>query len=215
MSFAALLSKDLRRELRSKEAVQAGLVLVLLFVIIDIFSFTTLPDATRTAAALVWTPLVFAAAALVGRGFASEADRGTLDLLRSLPVSLGLHGWARTILHLWLLVILAACTAGAVGLLYAVPVGLSLAPSLLLGAAGLALVGTLAAGLAAQARAREALVPILMVPVLAPLVQAGLAATRDAFAGNAAATPLLVMLGYDLVAAGLAWLLWPMVLEGD
>lgn len=214
----ALLWKDMRREARHKETMQAGLVLVLLFMLLFLFAFPTLAGSPEAAAAVLWVPLVFAGAALAGRGFASEADLGTLDLLRALPVPLGHHGWSRTLLNTVLLAFLAGLTVGAAAALFAVPVSLALVLGLALAVPGLAIVGTLASAIAAQARSRELLLPLLMVPVLAPLLQAGVHATIQALEGatpTQARVPLLILAAYDLLAAGIAWFLWPIVLEGD
>jgi heme exporter protein B len=216
--FAALLWKDARREARGKESVQAALVLAALFLLVDLFAFQALDDQPRVAAAVLWAPLVFGAAALVARGFAGEADRGTLTLLRSAPVPLAWHGWSRTLLHLGLVAILAAVTLTLASGLFALHVSLALLSALALAVPGIAVVGTLASALAAQARMRDALLPVLLVPVLAPLLQSGVEATRLALSGATileARPALLLMLGYDLVAAGVAWLLWPVILEAD
>ncbi len=218
MSFGALVWKDLHRELRSKEAMQAGLVLVLLFLVLDILSFRTLAGEPATAAAVLWIPLLYGAAAVVGRGFVSEVDRGTLDLLRSAPVPIASHGWSRTLVHLVLLVLLAAFTFIVAAALFALPIVVGVAAALALGAVGLAVVATLTSALAAQARSRDMLLPILLIPVAIPLLQAGLAATTAALRGDplwAYQSPLLLMAAYDMFAIGFAWFLWPIVLEGE
>jgi heme exporter protein B len=218
VSLGALLWKDARREWRGREALQAGLVLVLLFAAVDLLSFRSLAGAHATAAALLWTPLVFGAGAVAGRGLAAEADQGTLDLLRSAPVSVGLHGWSRTLLHFVLLLLLGGAAWLVLGWLFALPAPLGLAVVLGLAAVGLAVLATLAAALAVQARARDAILPVLLVPAAFPLLQAGLAATTALLSGASVAdarAPLLAMAGYDLLAAGAAWLLWPIVLEGE
>ena len=218
MSFAALLWKDARREARGKEGVQAALVLAALFLLVDLFAFRGLDGDARAGAVVVWTPLVFATAALVARGFAHEADRGTLDLLRTAPVPVAWHGWSRTLLHLLLVAALAVVAVGLAVALFALPMTAGLALAVVLAVPGLAVAGTLASGLAAHARMRDALLPVLLVPVLAPLLQAGVEATRLALsgAGLAAARPaLLLMAGYDLAALGVAALLWPAILEAD
>ena len=215
-AFAALVGKDLRREARSKEAVLAGLLLVALAFLAALFA-----DPARdggTMAALLWTPLLFATVALVGRGFASEMDRGTVHLLRAAPVPLALHGWSRTVVHLLVAGLVAAASVALLAGLFALDVTAPLAATLALGAAGLAVVGTLASAISAQARTREVLLPVLLVPVAAPLLQAGVRATVDALAGAGWSDlqgELLLMAGYDVMAAGVAWLLWPLVLEGD
>jgi heme exporter protein B len=215
--FAWLVWKDARRETRTKEGILAGSVLVLLFLVLYVFAYKATPGPAAATAAL-WAPLLFGTAALVGRGMASEADRGTLDLLRALPHPLAWHGWSRTLLHAALLALLAAATLLGVTALLGTSANAALAWCLALAIPGLAVVGTLASAIAAQARGREMLLPLLMVPVLAPFLHAGIEATMLAVAGSdlaAASVPLLLMAGYDLLAVGAAWLLWPIVLEGD
>lgn len=218
MSFAAVLWKDVRLEARGKESLQAALVLVALFLLVDLYAFSSLDGQPEVAAAVLWVPLVFGSAALAARSLAGEADRGTLALLRSSPVPLAWHGWSRTIVHLGLIAVLAAAATVLAAGLFATIVSPLLLGVLALAVPGLAVVATLASALAAQARMRDALLPILLVPVLAPLLQAGIEATRIALDGGAwadARPALLLMAGYDLVALGVAWLLWPIVLEGD
>lgn len=216
MSLVALVGKDLRRELRSREALLAGLLLVALAFLAALFADPAHDGGTL--AALLWTPLLFATVALVGRGFASEFDRGTIQLLRAAPVPLAWHGWSRTLVHLLVTSLVAGTAVAVAAALFAFKVGLPLVAVLGLAAIGLAVVGTLASAISAQARTREVLLPVLLVPVAAPLLQAGVRATVDALAGggwDALQVPLLLMAGYDIAAAGVAWLLWPFVLEGD
>lgn len=218
MSFAAVLWKDLRLEARGKESLQAALVLVALFLLVDLYAFSTLAGRPDVAAAVLWVPLVFGSGALAARSFAGEADRGTLALLRSAPVPVAWHGWSRTVVHLGLIGLLAAAATALAAGLFATGVPALLVAVLALAVPGLAVVATLASALAAQARLRDALLPVLLVPVLAPLLHAGIDATKTALAGGAAAdaqAALWLMAGYDLMALGVAWLLWPVVLEDD
>lgn len=218
MSFAAVLWKDVRLEARGKESLQAALVLVALFLLVDLYAFSSLEGQPEVAAAVLWVPLVFGSAALAARSLAGEADRGTLVLLRSSPVPLAWHGWSRTLVHVVLIAVLAAAATLLAAGLFATPLTALLVVVLALAVPGLAVVATLASALAAQARMRDALLPVLLVPVLAPLLHAGIEATSLALQGASwadARPALLLMAGYDLMAAGVAWLLWPVVLEAD
>ncbi len=215
MSLQALLWKDLRREWASREGIQAGLVLVALFLVLYLFAFDDLSREPATASVVMWAPLVWAAAAVAGRGTASEADRGTLQLLQLAPVDRVLHGVSRTLVDLLLILVLAAASLLLGNLVFAIPLSAALAAAVGLGAIGLAVVGSLAGALAAQARARDLLLPLLLVPVIIPLLQAGLVASQAALAGAPDRTPYLLLAGYDLIACGVAWLLWPHVLDAD
>jgi ABC-type transport system involved in cytochrome c biogenesis permease component len=208
--------KDARVEWRGKQALQAGVVLVLLFFVLDLFAFPTLRSEHRAAAAVVWTPILYATAALCGRGLATEADRGTLALLRSAPVPLLLHGIARTATNLAVALALAALTLGAAAALFSITLSATVLAAVGLGTLGLVVLGTLASGLAAQASSRDILLPILLVPLAAPILQAGLHATLaglDGVTWSGASGSLLALAGYDFVVTGAAILLWPLLLE--
>lgn len=211
MSFAALVRKDIVRELRSREAIAAGIVLVLTFWLLALFA-GVLEGAALVIA--IWAPLVYGAIALCGRGFAGEQDRGTLDLLRAAPVPLAWHGWSRTLLHVLLLSILAGVVVVGAWVGFGAAPTFDLLVILALVVPGLALTATLASAVAAQARMREILLPVLAVPALAPLLQAGVKGTMAALAGDPTSAPWLLA-GYDLVVLAVASLLWPFLLEGE
>ncbi len=216
MSLWALIAKDARRELRGKDAFQAGLVLVLMFLVLDLFVASDLSDQPALAALVLWTPVLYGAIVVTGRSLAAEADRGTLELLRVAPVPLLWHGLSRTLVNGILVCALVAVALAAAWAVFLIPISASLVAVLALSAVGLTVVGSLTGGLAAQARSRDVLLPVLAVPVLVPLLQAGAEGTLAALDGAALAglqTHLLLLASYDLLALGAAWFLWPAILE--
>jgi heme exporter protein B len=85
------------------------------------------------------------------------------------------------------MLVLGVLVLGAVGILFAVDIGgawLPLAVTVLLGAIGIAAVGTFYAGVTVRLRAREVMLPLLMLPVLAPLLLGAVKATAAALAGD-------------------------------
>jgi heme exporter protein B len=81
---------------------------------------------------------------------------------------------------------------------------------------GLAVVGTLAAGLAVQTRARDLIGPLLTLPLLVPVVIAAARATSPLFsdpAGSVDAKWLGVLGLYDLVFVLLAYAVFDFLLE--
>ena len=88
---------------------------------------------------------------------------------------------------------------------------------LLLANAGIAVIGTLVAGLAIQTRARDLIVPLLALPLLVPVV---LAAARSATPllqdGGAGALPgnwIAILAIYDLLFALIAYAVFDFLLE--
>ena len=65
----------------------------------------------------------------------------------------------------------------------------ALVATMLLGAIGLAAVGTFYAGVTVRMAAREVMLPLLMLPIVAPLLLAAVKATTAAIAGEPARRP--------------------------
>jgi heme exporter protein B len=175
---ALVAGKDLRIEARarviSQQILPFGLIVLLLF------AFALDPDRgvlQRTAPGLFWVTVLLAALLGVSRSFTVEADNGARDGLRLSDLDGSSIFLGKAIaLAVELLVFEALLTVGVV-VLFDVHLA-SLLPLVLATVAatvGLAATGTLYGVLAAGIRARETLVPVLLLPVVAPVL---LGATR-------------------------------------
>ncbi|MGB1697248.1 MAG: heme exporter protein CcmB [Thermoplasmatota archaeon] len=216
MKFSVLLRKDLRREWRSKHVLQAGAVLVALFFVVGLFAFQNLQDSPRAAAFLLWTPILFSTAAMVGRAFGNEHDLGTLAWLQSLPFPTAWIGWSRTLVDGFVALFLVGLSALLARAVFEIPLSLPLLALLGLATIGLAVMGSLSAAIATQAAARELLLPLLLIPVAAPLLMAGVKGTMQVLVQptwESGQSSLLLLLAYDAIAIGLAAILWQPLLE--
>jgi heme exporter protein B len=216
----AVARKDALAELRGRHAAVSSLFFAALVLLL--FGFALGPDSARLAEAapgLLWLAVVFAGVLALGRLHLLETDDGALEQLALYPVErwaiyLGkaLGGFA-VMLGLGLLLL------GAVGVLYGVDVGGAAAPLLVvivLGAAGVAAVGTFYAGLTVRMRAREVLLPLLMLPVLAPLLLAAVKATAAALTGDPfgeLGAWLALLLAFDLVMLAVGAATYGLALE--
>jgi heme exporter protein B len=171
-------AKDLRVEARSRVATNHVLPFALL--VIMLFAFALEPDRglLRTAAAgLFWVAVLLATVLAVSRSAALEGGDGGRDALRlsgldPAGVFLGKAG----AVAVQLAVLEVVLGAGVVVLYDLEPAGLgTLALTALVATVGLAAAGTLYGALAAGLRVRETLLPLLLLPVVAPVL---LAATR-------------------------------------
>lgn len=167
--------KDLAIERRSR--VITNQVVPFAGVTLIIFGFAL--DANKevlelVAPGLVWLATMFSLLLLVQRAFAVESDDGALDAMRVAGVdaraiflgkSLGL-GVQLLVLEVFLLggaVILYGETIPANGVVL-------LVTTLVSATCGLAAVGTLYGGLAAGAKGRETLLPLLTLPAVTPVL---------------------------------------------
>ena len=170
-----LARKDLRIEARSKVALVqiSGFAVLVLF----LFAFALDPERGVLAKAtpgLLWIAVVLSLLLVVGRSVQFETADGALDGLRLSgldPAGLFLGKFAALVLQLFVLV--ALLIVGVV-LFYdtQVPAGslVLLVTSAALACIGLAATGTLYGALSAGARARETLLPLLLLPTVAPVL---------------------------------------------
>ena len=178
----AILRKDLAIELRTKESVPAmTLFTVTVFVL---FHFGLDRDSLdgELASGVLWVTLLLAAVIGVSRLFAVEREQGGIDGLLLAPVdrtALWLAKAAAMFLYLTALELVAVPAFGILllgpDLLAALPV---LIPILLAANVGLAAIGALVSALAAETRAHELIVPLLLLPLVVPLLIAAASATE-------------------------------------
>lgn len=170
--------KDLRIELRTR--VTLTQVLPFVGAVLLLFAFALDPDSgvlRRAASGLFWVTVLFAAVLVVQRSFATEQADGVLDALRLSGLRPAGIFFGKALALLAELVVLEVLLALGVIVLYDVtPAGYALLATVCLAATvGIAAVGALYGPLAANLRARDVALPLLLLPVLAPVL---LGATR-------------------------------------
>jgi heme exporter protein B len=184
----AIARKDAVAELRGRHAAVSTLFFAA--VVLLLFGFALGPDAQRLADAapgLLWLALVFAGVLAVDRLHLLETDDGALEQLALYPITRRAIYAGKAIGGFAVMLVLGVVVLGAVGILFAVDVAAALLPLLatvVLGAIGIAAVGTFYAGVTVRLRAREVMLPLLMLPVLAPLLLGAVKATAAALAGD-------------------------------
>lgn len=209
----AIARKDAMAELRGRHAIVSTLFFAA--VVLLLFGFALGPDAARLADAapgLLWLAMVFAGMLAVNRLHLLENEDGALEQLALYPISRRAIYAGKALAGLAAVGVLGMLVLGAVGILFAVDVAaawLPLVATVLLGSIGIAAVGTFYAGVTLRLRAREVMLPLLMLPVLAPLLLAAVKATAAALTGDplgelGAWLQLLVAFDVIMVVAGAA-----------
>jgi heme exporter protein B len=184
----AIARKDALAELRGRHATVSTLFFAA--IVLLLFGFALGPDTERLAAAapgLLWLAVVFAGILAVNRLHLLETDDGALEQLALYPVARRAIYAGKALAGFAVMLVLGLLVLGAVWVLFAVDVALgwpALLATVLLGAAGVAAVGTFYAAVTIRLRAREVMLPLLMLPVLAPLLLAAVNATQAALAGD-------------------------------
>ena len=204
---AAILRKDLTIELRTKESVPAMALFTLTVFVLFHFGLDRDSLDGELASGVLWVTLLLAAVIGVSRLFAAEREQGGIEALLLAPVdrtALFLAKAAALFLYLLALELVAVPAFGLLllgpDLLAPLPV---LLPIVLLADVGLAAVGALVSALAAETRARELIVPLLLLPMLVPLLIGAASATEPLLRGDQSPEDLGRFLGllgaYDAV----------------
>ena len=177
-------TKDLRIELRSRILINQVLPFTAIVMVLFAFALDADDLLVRVAPGLVWLATLFSMLVVVQRSFAVEAADGALDALRTAGVpAQGIYFGKAIALSLQLMV-LEVLLFGAAFVLYnsrIAPSGIGLLiTSALAASCGLGLVGTLYGGLTTGTKGRESLLPLLLLPVVAPVLIAATRATEAA-----------------------------------
>jgi heme exporter protein B len=196
---AALARKDLLVELRSRDTVPAMLLFVLGGLVV--FHFALAEETSRFAAAgMLWIALLFTALLALVRAFVAERDEAVIDGLLLAPCDRSAIWLGKALSVLAFLTLAEAVALPAFALFYD-PVTWELVAGVALANVGIAAVGTLLGAMAAAARSRELLLPLLFMPLAIPIVVGGVGATMAEDPGR-----YLGFLGlYDLIFAILSW----------
>lgn len=184
----SIARKDAISELRGRQA--SGSTLFFAALVLLLFGFALGPDSrrlTEAAPGLLWLAIVFGGLLTVARLHQLEADDGALEQLALYPVDRRAVYLGKALAGTIAMLLLGAILLPVVAVLYAIPIGAAWQPlvaTVTLGALGFAAVGTAYAGLTVRMRAREVMLPLLMLPIVAPLLLAAVKATSAALTGD-------------------------------
>jgi heme exporter protein B len=218
-SAAILLAKELRLEFRTRELLTGTVIFVLVVIVLFSFAFDpTAADSRRYGPGLLWIAFLFAGSLMLHPSFAREQANQTLDALRMAPVSAFAILLGKMLANFIFLSIAEIILVPVFAVLYNVSltgVAGRLALVLALGTLGLVITGTVFSAVSAHARMRELLLPLLLLPILAPLLIAAVEATASLFAEQPALdrTWLAFLGGFDIVFLTASWLLCDFLLE--
>ncbi len=212
----AIFRKDLESELRTRYALNALLMFVVVTLAVILFALVgeTLPPGAQTG--MLWVVMFFAAMSGLSRTFVAEEERGTTMTLQLLASPMAVY-LGKLLFNLVLVLVLNAFIVTLYmvtmeqfnvrqpGLFWIV---------MLLGGVGMATATTIIAAIIAKANTKGTLFPVLAFPILLPLLMAGISATRIAVEDKvwSAVWPDLQLLGsYIVVVTTVSFLLFDFV----
>jgi heme exporter protein B len=213
----AIVRKDLALERRSREMFGSTTLYALLVLLLFGISFDLrVGRAAAVAPGVLWVAISFSGMLGLARSFVLERDQGCLDGLLLCPIDRSQLYLAKVVSNL----IFLSITEVILVPLYLVLLNLPFDPLLplvvLLGTIGFSAVGTLLSALTAKIRAREALLPVLVFPILLPALIAAVkltAALLDNLGWEEMRPWLLLLVGFDVLFVALSYTLFDAVVE--
>lgn len=216
---AVLLSKELRTEFRSRELLTTTVVFIL--VVLILFSFAISPtteESREFGPGLLWLAILFAASLMLQPCFLREQSNDTLSSLRlavSDPFSIFL---AKLIANTLFLLLTELIMLPFFAIFYNVPVLPEfhwLILVLFLGSLGISVAGTALSAISAQARMRELLLPLLLLPLLTPVLVVSATVTVSLFEREPAVKGkgIAFLAVFDVVFLTALWLFGEYLLE--
>jgi len=215
-------AKDLRAELRTKEALNGSLAFALVILLLFSFAFDPTGDTTREiSGGLLWIVFAFAGALILNRSFARELPNDCLDALIAAPISGAALFLGKALANYCLLLAMEAVSLPVFGIFYSVRWTAQLpelALVLLLGTWALTVIGTMTSALTVNIRLREVMLPMLTYPMLVPALMGAMQLTMALIAG----TPinkenvmwLKMLVGFDAIYTAVSLVLVETVLVG-
>jgi heme exporter protein B len=178
--------KDLRIELRSRVALWQVVPFAVLVLLLAAFALGPSPRVLHSAApGIFWLAVLFSTVLATQRSFAIESGEGTRDGLRLSGIDPGGIFLGKAAAVAVQLAVLQVVLWAGLTLLFGVHVRtawLAVVASLL-ATVGLAAAGVIYGALSAGLRVRETLLPLLVLPILAPVLLAGSRAWSAAITG--------------------------------
>ena len=211
----AILWKDIRYELRSKQTWLGMSMFALLVLVIFNFTFDLRVDnVSAVAPGVLWIAFIFASLLGLGRTLAAEREQHSMDRLLLCPVDRKAIYLAKLLGNLLFIGVVEIVALPIYTLLFNVPLPAALLLIVLLGTLGIATIGTLFSVMAAATRARELLLPILVFPLIVPVVISVVRATQQLMVPTVNEPPWIgLLIAFDVIFLSVSMLTFQYVIE--
>jgi heme exporter protein B len=217
-----IAGKDLRAELRTKEAINASLAFALVILLLFSFAFDPSEETTREiSGGLLWIVFAFAGTLVLNRSFAREVPNDCLDALVAAPISAAALFMGKVLANFALVIAVELVSLPVFGIFYNVQWTRQFWALLLvlaLGTWGLTVIGMIFSALTVNIRLRELMLPLLVYPVMIPALMGAMRLSTDLVAGKPLSSEndiwLRLLVAFDAVFSALSLVLVDTVLIG-
>ena len=225
MGFARLvfvvMAKDLRAELRTKEAVNASLAFAIVILVLLSFVIESNDVPTSVLGSLLWLVFAFAGTLVLNRSFAREVPNDCLDALIAAPISGAALFLGKSFANFVLVLAVDLVALPVFGIFYNVrwtQQFWQLMLVVVLGTWAMTVIGTVFSALTVNIRLREVMLPMLTYPMLLPALLGAMELTAGLVTGQPiggdSVTWLKLLVGFDVLFTAAAVTLVEYILVG-
>ena len=214
----AITWKDALSGMRTKEIIFSVLVFTLLVIVIFNFAFGTSQEMMELVApGILWVTFAFAGVLSLNRSFIPEKEQDCLEGLMACPASREVIYVGKMLGSLLFMLIIEVIALLIFAFLFNLPV---FSPQIItitvLTTIGFVAVGTLFSALAVNTKAREMVLPILFLPIVAPIIISAIKASELALSGepwSGLSSWLQIIGAFDVIFLIVSFLIFPFVIE--
>jgi heme exporter protein B len=192
VSIWAVVTKDIRSELRTRYAMNALLMFVVTSVATILFALREDEVSTEVLSGMFWVVVFFSAMSGLSRIFVSEEERGTAMTLQLVASPSEVY-FGKLIFNCGLTFVLSSAVTVlylAVFPAFIIKSAAVFLMTILLGSLGFASSSTIIAAIIAKANTKGTLYPVLSFPILIPLLMTVMKSTTRALDGDSVAAAL-------------------------
>ena len=223
--FAALLSKDLRRELRTKEMLISMFVYaVLVIVVFGVALSFARPsdDLIQVSGGLLWAMILFTSLLGLNRSMSQEMEGRCIEGLLLAPMDRGVIFLAKVTSNLMFLAVVELIAVPLFWVFFssfAHPADTAwlIAVPLIAGSIGIAGIGTMLSSMTVNTRGKDVMLALLFIPVIYPLLHCCVSATTSALLGGVAmdafTRSVALAVGFDIIMILISWRLYRFILD--
>jgi len=216
MKAYSLFKKDWKSELRTRYAVNALAMFILVTISVIMFSIGSEKISEYLTGGLLWIVIFFSAMSGLARAFVSEEERGTTLTLHLIASPSTIFS-GKLIFNLLLVFLMNFVISILFSMLFNSFIiknyGL-FAIAFLFGNIGIAISSTIIAAIISKASSKGTLYPVLSFPILLPLILTLLELTKFAMDGNsieASFVEIAVLICYDIIMLSASYLLFDFI----
>lgn len=216
MNIIAVFKKDWQSELRTRYAINALAMFILVTISVILFSIGQEKVSEHLTGGLFWVVIFFSAMSGLSRAFVSEEERGTTLTLQLIAAPSTIY-FGKLIFNLILVFIMNIAIVILYYLLFESFIVLNFLLfllSLFFGSIGIAISSTLIAAIISKANTKGTLYPVLSFPILLPLILTLMELTKFAMDGDPIAdstVELAVLVCYDVIMVTAGYMLFDFI----